>query len=372
MKHIEIPRNFIYPEIKPEHYRFGADNAGPVLREDGDWRDFLPEEEEQDVNDVEPSDCYIEAQQHSIATILEEKYGIKDSNFGAWFNALLSNGTEYGGDPLKGADSIRGDGLIPESMRIWDEIKTWDDFHSWRGANKDLCIAAGQSFKNKWQVNNFIVFEKDEPVEIKYKKLREALKRSPVSMSVYAWDLAESGYYVKPEGANDTHLVTVVYLDSENRATIRDTYKPFTKVLEPFFNSDFAMRHTVEKKVEARKETFWEMIQSILKKLVDKDYRMFGAARSSRWPMARAQFLSMPGNKACAICGRDKNLNVHHKKPFHLHPELELDPTNFVTLCESAGMNCHITFGHLGNFKSVNTSIDGDIKIWHEKVKNRL
>ena len=106
-----------------------------------------------------------------------------------------------------------------------------------------------------------------------------------------------------------------------------------------------------------------------IKKLFDRDYRMFGAARSSQWPKVRAAYLA--DHPVCAVCGSMKNLNVHHKKPFHLFPALELDPTNFVTLCESAGMNCHITFGHLGNFKSYNLNVDADVAAWHDKVFNR-
>lgn len=106
-------------------------------------------------------------------------------------------------------------------------------------------------------------------------------------------------------------------------------------------------------------------------KLFNRDYRIFGALRSNRWPEARNFYIKK--HPFCVICGKTdlKVLVVHHKKPFHLHPELELDPTNFVTLCESAGMNCHITFGHLGNFKSFNDKIDGDIIIWNQKISTR-
>lgn len=100
-----------------------------------------------------------------------------------------------------------------------------------------------------------------------------------------------------------------------------------------------------------------------------RDYRMFGAARSPKWADVRDAWLKDHPN--CAVCNKHDNLAVHHKKPFHIFPELELNPVNFVTLCEAAGMNCHITFGHLGNWKSYNENIEADIIIWQDKVSNR-
>src|SRR5690242_21104937 len=57
--------------------------------------------------------------------------------------------------------------------------------------------------------------------------------------------------------------------------------------------------------------------------------------RSSRWPTVRKKFLSKikAAGNGCAARGAKIGLQVHHKKPFHIHPELELDPTNLIALC---------------------------------------
>ncbi len=96
-----------------------------------------------------------------------------------------------------------------------------------------------------------------------------------------------------------------------------------------------------------------------------------GSRRSSSWPKARKQHLSI--NPSCVVCGGDKRLEVHHVKPFHLHPELELDATNLITLCENEhnGINCHLAFGHLGSFKSVNDQVRTDAMVWALKIKDR-
>lgn len=96
-----------------------------------------------------------------------------------------------------------------------------------------------------------------------------------------------------------------------------------------------------------------------------------GKERSKDWPKARREFLK--NNPICSVCERKTKLNVHHIKPFHLHPELELDPNNFTTLCENdkGGVNCHLHYGHLGNFKSFNVDVIKNSEEWRLKIKNR-
>jgi hypothetical protein len=75
----------------------------------------------------------------------------------------------------------------------------------------------------------------------------------------------------------------------------------------------------------------------------------------------------------CSVCDGKKKLEVHHKMPFHLHPALELDPGNLITLCENKadGVNCHLLFGHLGNFKSYNPQVNVDASLWFCKIRYR-
>ena len=96
-----------------------------------------------------------------------------------------------------------------------------------------------------------------------------------------------------------------------------------------------------------------------------------GMPRSGKWPAARAAHLK--DHPCCAVCGSSEKVEVHHIHPFHLHPDLELDPTNFVSLCESdkAGVNCHLHYGHLGNFKSFNVDVVADAALWFDKIYHR-
>lgn len=80
--------------------------------------------------------------------------------------------------------------------------------------------------------------------------------------------------------------------------------------------------------------------------------------RSSKWPAIEKAKLSK--SPACECCGATKHLQVHHIHPFHLHPELELDMNNLVTLCMDKN-ECHIKVGHGDNFKAYNPNLLSDL-----------
>ena len=88
-------------------------------------------------------------------------------------------------------------------------------------------------------------------------------------------------------------------------------------------------------------------------------------SRSRHWPKVRRQFIK--GHHQCACCGRTRGLEVHHVAPFHLHPDLELDPVNLVTLCRAD----HLTFGHLKSWRSYNDEVLKDSEAYKLKVDKR-
>jgi hypothetical protein len=79
--------------------------------------------------------------------------------------------------------------------------------------------------------------------------------------------------------------------------------------------------------------------------------------RSPKWRAVQHAFLQM--KPTCAACGSNIELQVHHIKPFHLHPELELQPSNLITMCMSAG-ECHLLVAHGGSFACYNPNVVED------------
>lgn len=58
---------------------------------------------------------------------------------------------------------------------------------------------------------------------------------------------------------------------------------------------------------------------------------------------------------SCAWCGRTKGIHVHHVLPVKTHPWLADDgERNMISLC---GKRCHLTLGHLGNWRTSNQAV---------------
>ena len=70
------------------------------------------------------------------------------------------------------------------------------------------------------------------------------------------------------------------------------------------------------------------------------------------WRKLRKAFIKK--NSKCVICGYEKELNVHHKKPRHLFPELVLSWDNLITLCR----DCHFHIGHRNNWREYEEFIE--------------
>ncbi len=99
--------------------------------------------------------------------------------------------------------------------------------------------------------------------------------------------------------------------------------------------------------------------------------RLYGRNRSPEWPaVAREHLLREP---ACVACGyRGRGLQVHHIKPFHLFPDLELDPNNLITLCEVKGRDHHLLLGHLDDWESYNLNVRTDVKRFHKENAQQI
>ena len=104
--------------------------------------------------------------------------------------------------------------------------------------------------------------------------------------------------------------------------------------------------------------------------LAEHPDKLAGKKRSGKWPKVRDDFLR---GKACAACGNKKQLNAHHRIPFHLRAELELEPSNLIALCEDGPgkASCHFLFGHCGrDWKCYNPHVEEDAKHYQGVMAN--
>lgn len=125
------------------------------------------------------------------------------------------------------------------------------------------------------------------------------------------------------------------------------------------------------------------LIARAMSRVADALHGKPSARRAPEWPQAEKDHLAK--EPCCQVCGGKKQRNVHHKKPYHLFPELELaDGTgrwcqlkdaagrfinNLITLCNAK--RCHITFGHGADFKAYNPDVEADVTHARRMIENR-
>ena len=94
---------------------------------------------------------------------------------------------------------------------------------------------------------------------------------------------------------------------------------------------------------------------------------IYSHAKSGKWPAFRRKYLAL--HPACAACGCKDQVEPHHIRPFHLHPALELDAENLISLCEKHG--CHLAFGHNYDWQAFNPHVGEDCRIQAMRTKQR-
>lgn len=95
-----------------------------------------------------------------------------------------------------------------------------------------------------------------------------------------------------------------------------------------------------------------------------------GKKRSPKWGAFKKEY-EKTHPKVCAVCGSKKGVALHHLRPFHLHPELELEENNMLWVCERPGHDHHFMVAHLEDYKSFNPTAKEDAEIWRKKIQER-
>jgi hypothetical protein len=88
--------------------------------------------------------------------------------------------------------------------------------------------------------------------------------------------------------------------------------------------------------------------------------------RSPKWAGVRAEYIK--ANPNCFACSTSEKLEVHHIRPFHTTPELELNADNLVTLCRA----CHLVIGHLKDFDLENPQVIEWCNMFHTAKEKQL
>lgn len=97
-----------------------------------------------------------------------------------------------------------------------------------------------------------------------------------------------------------------------------------------------------------------------MKKVLRKVGRVLKSLSPRGWKWSRFEKSWLKEHASCAACGSTSFLEVHHKLPFAMRPDLEFEPSNVVTLCMNTH-RCHLKIGHGGSWRFYNPVVDADL-----------
>lgn len=357
---------FVPPKIESDNYVLGGLLSLPkiILREDGQWGDFLPEYEPQFNDNFDSYGCTVWGTENAIE-ILDRFYG-KQTNYSERYIYILAGIRPPGASPHDIAETIRKKGLINDAKLPF--TASFDEFLTPSPMTPEL-LTTGQFWLNGNEFGHEWVWQSPQNKEKRTELMKECLRYSPLGVSVTAW-IEENGVYVDG-GQPNTHWC-VCFGWGEKGWKIFDSYDQSIKILSFDHNIAFCKRYGLK---ELKKKQNW--LQEILKNLWDffldifvpDRLRTLGAQRSPHWNTVRKAFLLR--KPECAVCRKRGTLlspnNVHHCVPFYKNPALELQESNLCTLCREH----HFFVGHLNSWRSWNKDVRIDAEIWYNKIKTR-
>lgn len=188
---------------------------GLPVNPSGDWRDYLVEKEGQVFDGKDTYSCASMATLNCAEVLMN--YLQKTINYSDRF-VSIGSGTKVGigNSPTAVADFIRHKGCITESSLPQSVCRTVEEFYQPNPLTPPLLKEAEETFLNHY------TFQYEQLDSTDLTTLREALKYSPLPVSVVAW-YQDGEEYFRPEGARDNHLVCLVYIDEEGHPFVFDS-----------------------------------------------------------------------------------------------------------------------------------------------------
>ncbi len=249
----------VEPVVIGKDYILGGLGSLPkdAINESKDWRDYLPVKELQNRN-LETFACVAFTTLNCVETLAKFLYG-QDLNWSDRYLAKVSDTQTRGGNsPQNVAEYLRKVGCIPEGMWPY-ESKSFDEYYSTIPAKLH---ETARIFNKEYEF-------KHEYVPTSPVSLVEALKLSPLGVSVPAWYKNDKGLFYRPEGMNDNHYTTLVNYKKDEYWEIWDTYDSVFKKLAWDIGFKTAKRYYIKEREQTKlswweRSCLWRRIKSII------------------------------------------------------------------------------------------------------------
>lgn len=240
-------------------YIFGGAKVPSIpYQEDGNWEAYLPTFEHQKTKArEETSGCTVFGSLSQIETLYKRLYGTEPnySERFTYLNVPIDPG--HGADPQAVYETIRRHGLVDESqLPMTETLEDYLDDSDITGSLR----AKGQywltrhEFLHEW----LWTFRPDNYLDV----LREALKTSPLGVSVSAWN-KQGDVYVSTGKVNN-HFCLLYKFDKDGHPWVYDTYENAKKKLAKDHNIRRAKRIWINRKTISALKKHRNILEVIL------------------------------------------------------------------------------------------------------------
>jgi len=238
---------------KPEDYVFGASPLPfEILQINGDWTNFLPKTEAQNLNGIEPYACVAFTILNCIEILIRDQYR-EETNWSDRFLAAVSGTKEGGNSPNVVCEFLRKVGVVREDLWAFGiDINSFEKFYE---PVPPKLYELAREFSEKWDF-------KHELVPSKNKEIEKALMCSPLGISVSA-GYERNGKYYKPNGMQDNHFTTLIKMKENEYKRVFDSYDSFIKDYEWDTSHAVIKRFYIKKKdTSIKKVGFLELFKN--------------------------------------------------------------------------------------------------------------
>lgn len=234
--------------VKPtkEDYKQGSKLrlGGLPLVSDGQWDSFVPPDELQDKG-FSSMACTSFGTLNCVEALERQEFG-DTTEYSDRFLAGMSGTTQYGNDPNTVAETLRKKGCALEADWPYGaDITTWGQFYQTPPYNiitSALQFIAEYDFGHEWGKND-------------QASMMDALRYSPLGVTVYAWNQPDSDGIYHRNGMSSEHWVMIYGFVANHYWKCFDSYDNTHKKLAWDFGFELVKKYTLHKQVI--REDWW-------------------------------------------------------------------------------------------------------------------
>ena len=235
---------WITPTVEKKAYMFGDGSlVTDIIKADGQWDDSLPAEEKQYTSKTDTQNCTVYGSENVCETHIKGMY-LFSPNYSDRYIGILAGTTIAGNDVQKVCETIRARGLIDEDMLPSTEDMSWDEYYSPKPMTQ-LYINEGKKWLNQYIFKHDWVVTKNYNGQSTRKKIMDALKYSPLGISVGAWPVPING--IIADRLPDNHWIMLYGFVEGKYWKVFDHYPPYQKKLAWDYEFSWVKRISVTK-----------------------------------------------------------------------------------------------------------------------------